>query len=157
MESWLAKPVMLTGHAACTFEQTAKSLAVNLRFCLFVKKQSHSLTGNHTRISSIFFPDHLTGQNLMRLEIILSPSIGTKSAVEAMILSPLKREELCRPIMKHCVCWRRTHSSYRLEQDCMGWPTLTERTLGYVQCMWHPWRFCGGERHHHQLDKEERN
>ena len=95
---------MLTGHAACIFQQTAKFLAVNLRFCLFVKKQSHTLTGNHTRISSIFFSNHLTGQNLMRLEIILNPSIGTKSFVEAMMLSALKREELCRPIIKNCFC-----------------------------------------------------
>ena len=57
MESWPAKPVMLTGHAARIFEQTAKSLAVNLIFCLFVKIKSHSLTENHMRISisSLFF------------------------------------------------------------------------------------------------------
>ena len=115
MESWPVKPVMFTGHAPCIFEQSAKSLPVNLIFCLLVKIKSHSLTENHMRIRiSSLFSNHLTHQktrywrskNFLAqlvivsghgLKIILStPAIGRKSAVKAMILSALKREELWR-------------------------------------------------------------
>ena len=80
------------------------------------------------------------------LKIILSaPAIGTKSAVKAMIICSKKGRAVKIKEVAHCICWRRIHSSYRLEQDCMEGPLLTEWTLGYVQYIWHPWRFCRGE------------
>ena len=127
------------------FEQTANSLPVNLRFCLFVKIQSHPLTENHMRIrfSSLFFQSFDPSENENWRSKNFFGSAGhcvwplPKNYFEHpcywhkvpckgndIICSKKGRAVKIKEVV-HCIFWRRIHSSYRLEQDCMEWPPLT--------------------------------
>ena len=46
-----------------------------------------------------------------------------------IICSKKGRDEKIKEVV-HCICWRRIHSSYRLEQDCMDLTTAHRMDLG---------------------------
>ena len=141
MESWPAKPVMLTGHAARIFEQTAKSLAVNLIFCLFVKIKSHSLTENHMRISisSLFFQlfDQSENENWRSKNFFGSAGHCVWPLPKIYFERPCYWHKVCckgndiicskkgRAVkikeVVHCICWTRIQSILHIDWNKIVW------------------------------------
>ena len=97
-EQWNERPkTSLTSHVDWSLtlsfveEKTAKSLPVNLRFCLFVKIQSHSQNNRKLNKNkwNFFSPSILTGQKRDLAEQTFLKPVIVSSHRPKIILSPL--------------------------------------------------------------------